>query len=208
MKRILLAGATGLVGGHVLDRAERAGHDVITVGRRSLGRPNREIITDFSEPIPLPTADAAICTLGTTLKTAGSRAAFYAVDHDAVISFAVSAQQAGVNHFLIVTSVGANARAAAYYPRVKGETERDLEAMGFPRLDIVQPGLLLGQRSQKRTVEQWLQRLSPMINPALRGSLHRYRAISAKVVANALVTLCEQDEAGIYRHENRALEQL
>ncbi|MEE4203589.1 MAG: NAD-dependent epimerase/dehydratase family protein [Halieaceae bacterium] len=208
MKQLLLAGATGLVGGHVLDTAEGAGHQVTSVGRRSLGRAGKEVITDFSEPIPLPTADAAICTLGTTLKTAGSRTAFYAVDHDAVINFAISAQRAGVNHFLVVTSVDANARAAAYYPRVKGETERDLEAMGFSRLDIVQPGLLLGQRSEKRTVEQWLQRLSPLINPALRGSLHRYRAISAKVVANALVRLCEQDGVGIYRHENQALEQL
>jgi uncharacterized protein YbjT (DUF2867 family) len=200
---ILLAGATGLVGRSVLDGATGAGDHVTTVGRRASGRAGKEIIADFTALPALPAADVAICALGTTIAAARSRAAFRAVDHDAVLEFARAAQDAGVAHFLVVTAVGANAGANVFYSRVKGETEQDLEDLSFNRLDILQPGLLLGPREEHRPVEALLQRLNPFIDPFMLGPLHRYAGISVEAVAAALLALARQSRAGVYRHENR-----
>jgi uncharacterized protein YbjT (DUF2867 family) len=204
---ILLAGATGLVGQSVLDGAASRGDQVTTVGRRASGRADREIVAEFTALPALPEADVAICTLGTTIAAAGSRAAFRAVDHDAVLQFARAAQNAGVTHFLVVTAVGADPRAAVFYSRVKGEAEQSLQGLGFSRLDILQPGLLLGPRQERRAVEALLQRLNPVIDPFLLGPLNRYAGISAQTVAAALLALSEQSRAGVYRHQNRDMAQ-
>lgn len=208
MTAILLAGATGLVGQAVLDHQDPTTLTINTVGRRATGRGNEEFITNFTSPINLPPADIAICALGTTIASAGSKAAFRAVDHDAVLAFAAAAQTAGVNHFIVVTAVGANPKAGVFYSRVKGETERDLDALGFSRLDIAQPGLLLGERSQSRPVESLLQTVDPVIRLFMRGPMDRYAGIPTSVVGKALLALCAKTEAGVYRHENRALHRL
>jgi uncharacterized protein YbjT (DUF2867 family) len=131
MTAVLLAGATGLVGQAVLDHYDPTTLVISTVGRRVTGQVDQEIVTNFTSAMDLPAADIAICTLGTTIASAGSKEAFRAVDHDAVLAFAVAAQAAGVHHFIVVTAVGANPNAGVFYSRVKGETERDLEALDF-----------------------------------------------------------------------------
>ena len=202
---LILAGATGLVGGIFLAEAESSGHEVLTVGRRSLDRGAREVVTDFTTPFALRHADAAVCTLGTTISTAGSRAGFYEVDHDAVLRFATAAYDGGTRHFLLVSAVGADASSRVFYSRVKGETERDLVALGFERVDIAQPGLLLGARTETRPVEKLLQAADPITRLGLLGPFDRYAGIGAKTVARALLHLCEDSEPGVFRHENRAL---
>ena len=204
--KIIVAGASGLVGGEVVAQADALGVESTLVGRRSLGEGEREIITDFGSAIELPPADAAICTLGTTIAKAGSRRAFYAVDHDAVMTFAESALAANIPHFLVVTAIGADAKAPVYYSRVKGEVERSLEGLGFRRLDIAQPGLLLGSREERRPMEALFQAANPLVRRLLVGPLDRYAGIEAAVVAEALLGLCASDmEPGVFRHENRQL---
>ena len=119
--KMLLAGATGLVGNQVLALGLEQGHEVTTVGRRPTGHASSEIVSSFTELPNLPPADVAICALGTTIRQAGSKEAFRAVDHDAVISFASAAKAADIERFLVVTAVGANAGASVFYSRVKGE---------------------------------------------------------------------------------------
>ncbi|MEM1403559.1 MAG: NAD(P)H-binding protein [Pseudomonadota bacterium] len=204
--KLLLAGASGLVGSHILAQAVARGVEPVLVGRRSLSTDHTEILTTFEQVPELPPADAAICTLGTTIAAAGSRSAFYAVDHDAVLAFAAAARDAGVDHFLVVTAVGASPKAGVYYSRVKGEVERDLTALGFRCLDIVQPGLLLGDRSEHRPVEQFMQIINPVARLLLPGPLSRYAGIKAETVASALLSLGEdQDREGVFRYENAAL---
>jgi uncharacterized protein YbjT (DUF2867 family) len=202
---ILLAGATGLVGRSVITAADARQEQITTVGRRATGLVADEIVCDFSRLPALPAADVAICALGTTIAAAGSRAAFRAVDHDAVLAFASAAHQAGIEHFIVVTAVGARPDAGVFYSRVKGETERDLQALAFNRLDIAQPGLLLGPRQEQRPVEAVMQRISPVLTPFMRGPLDRYAGIDARMVAEALLALARRPEAGVYRHENSAL---
>jgi uncharacterized protein YbjT (DUF2867 family) len=197
---ILLAGATGLVGSGVLALLP----DAVPVGRRATGRAG-EIVADFAALPPLPRADVAICALGTTIRVAGSQAAFRAVDHDAVLAFAIAAKNAGAQHFIVVTAVGADPQSSVFYSRVKGEVERDLANMGFSRLDIIQPGLIIGPRAERRPVEAFFQAVTPLLNPLLVGGLARFGGIGAETVAAAIVTLAGRVVPGHFIHQNRAL---
>jgi uncharacterized protein YbjT (DUF2867 family) len=91
---------------------------------------------------------------------------------------------------------------------VKGEAERDVEAVGFEGLDLVRPGLLLGERTESRPVEALMQRLSPILNPLLVGGLERYGAIDADTVAAAIARLVDRGPDAFHLHENRALRAL
>ena len=197
---ILLAGGTGVIGQALLDHAGNA-HDIITVGRRSTERAAHEIVTDFTNPPALPPAKTAICVLGTTIGKAGSREAFYAVDYGAVMSFAQAARAAGTRQFIVVTAVGADPSSAVFYSRVKGEVERNLRAMGFDRLDIVQPGLLRGPRSEKRPVESLLKAIAPLTDLAMQGAWRRYRSVHANVVARSLLQACKNNTSGVFIHQ-------
>ena len=197
---IVLAGGTGVIGQALLDHAGNA-HDIITVGRRPTERAAHEIVADFTNLPALPPAETAICVLGTTIGKAGSRKAFYAVDYGAVMSFAQAARAAGTRQFIVVTAVGANPSSAVFYSRVKGEVERDLRAMGFDRLDIVQPGLLRGPRSEKRPVESLLKAIAPLTDLAMQGPWRRYRSVHANVVARSLLQACENTTSGVFIHQ-------
>lgn len=221
VRRVLLAGASGLVGSEVrrqlLARAD--GPTLVSLLRRPRrAHPPRDLewVADLSDPARddeltaglralAGDVDACVCALGTTIRQAGSREAFLAVDRDLVIRVATIARALGAKHMVLVSSVGASAQSDNFYLRVKGETERALGELGFERLDLLRPGLLLGERSEKRAAEQWGQRLAPLANPLLRGPLRRYRAITATDVAAAAVAVLSQGEGGRHVHENAAL---
>jgi uncharacterized protein YbjT (DUF2867 family) len=196
----LLAGASGLVGGLVLGLCP----DANPVTRRPIvGRPG--VVADFDDLPPLPEAQIAVCALGTTRAKAGSDAAFRAVDHDAVLAFARATKAAGVTHFILVSSVGANLKASLLYPRTKGEVEAALEQMGFARLDILQPGLLIGPRAERRPVERFLQWAAPVMDLALPRDLG---SLPAQRVAQAIMSLTKRSVPGVFRHGNRAIRAL
>ena len=205
---LLLAGGTGLVGRSIIEVAKDRLISITTVGRRVTGGVENELVVDFTALPILPSADTAICTLGTTMRDAGSKSAFEAVDFDAVVAFARAAKQSGVRHFLIVTAVGADTRSRTFYSRVKGAVEVELTTIGFDRLDILRPGLLLGQRQSRRFVEQVLQDLSPSIALITRGPWARYASISAEQLAGALLALCHETGPGVFYHESPELQSL
>jgi uncharacterized protein YbjT (DUF2867 family) len=187
----LLAGGSGLVGGlaipHLL--APGAFMRVVALGRRPL--PARSGLdpqtVDFAHldtrpPVP---AAAAVCALGTTIRRAGSRAAFEAVDVDAVVAFARWARAGGAPRFVLVSSVGAGPRSSNFYLRCKGEAEDAVAGLGFARFVALRPGLLLGARAEPRPGEAIGRALTPLLNTLLRGPLRRYRGIDADTVARA-----------------------
>jgi uncharacterized protein YbjT (DUF2867 family) len=194
---VLLAGATGLVGGHCLRELIRCSdRQVVVVVRRPLGLrlPFLQTVVselDRLEDMPPPAlttpGGAALCALGTTLRKAGSPEAFRAVDHDGVLTFARWCQRLGARTFVLVSSVGAAADSRNLYLRVKGEVERDVAALGWTRLLILRPGLLLGRRPDRRPAETLAQLAMPLLHPLLRGRLRRYRGIEASVVARAMI---------------------
>ena len=205
---LLLAGGTGLVGRSIIELAKDRLISITTVGRRITGEVENELVVDFADLPILPSADTAICTLGTTMRDAGSNSAFKAVDFDAVMAFARAAKQSGVRHFLVVTAVGADTGSRAFYSRIKGAVEIELTTIGFDRLDILRPGLLLGQRQSRRFVEQVLQDLSPAIALITRGPWARYASISAEQLAGALLALCHEKSPGVFYHQSPELQSL
>jgi uncharacterized protein YbjT (DUF2867 family) len=104
-----------------------------------------------------------------------------------------------------VSSVGADPTSANFYLRLKGETERDVVAVGFARVDIIRPGLLLGDRREFRPAERFAALLAPVVNPLLVGPLARYRAIRAEAVAGAIARLAGAKGRGTIVHEGVAL---
>lgn len=211
---VLLAGATGLVGGQVLARllAAAEGPRVLAPVRRPLPISHARLQALPASPAPGELAAAAdgplsayVCCLGTTLKRAGSREAFLAVDRDLVLALGELARAQGARQAVLVSSVGASAQSNNFYLRVKGEAERGLAALGFDRVDCLRPGLLLGERSEARRAEALGQRLAPLFNPLLRGPLRRYRAIAADDVAAAAVALLGAPDEGRFVHEHAAL---
>ena len=198
---ILLAGGTGVIGQALLDQCAGSAHEIITVGRRPTGRVTQDIVADFSNLPPLPSAETAICLLGTTIGKAGSQKAFRAVDHGAVMSFANAAKACGTRHFLIVTAVGANPSSTVFYSRVKGEVEHDLCTLGFDRLDIMQPGLLRGPRAETRPVETLLKSVAPLADLVMRGPWRRYHSVHKNVVARSLLQACKHPAPGVFKHQ-------
>ena len=200
--KLLLAGGTGLIGRAFLARAQATKLHTTAVGRRTTGMATEDIVTDFADLPAMPSADIAVCTLGTTIRAAGSQDAFQALDFDAVIAFAAAAKAAGVEHFLTVTAVGANPNSSVFYSRVKGEVERELSSMNFQRLDIVRPGLLLGHRTESRPVETLLKWIAPGTDLLMQGQWRRYRSIAAQTVAESLLVLTTHTTPGIYIHQH------
>ena len=198
--RLLLAGGTGLIGGKVLRLGLNDGHEITTVGRRPTGMASSEIVSGFDDLPRLPPADIAICALGTTIRQAGSQAAFRAIDEEAVVSFAAAAKASNVDHFLVVTAVGANPDASVFYSRVKGTAEQRLVEIGFRRLDIIRPGLLLGDRTERRPMEALLQRIAPATDRLMHGKWRRYRSVQSTDVAQCLLGLAADHEPGVYTH--------
>lgn len=197
-----IAGASGLVGGHALDLAlaDPAFSQVVSMGRRPSGRESSKLVersVDFSalDPGDAPAPTVALCALGTTIGKAGSKEAFRAVDHDAVLAFAKAAKDRGAQCFVVVTALGANATSMVFYNRVKGEVEAALRAMAWPSLVIAQPSLLLGDRSESRPAERVSIVLSRAFAPLLKPFAGR--PIEASAVARAVIDAARTQPAGV-----------
>ncbi len=208
--RIAMIGATGLIGRALAPLLVAAGHEVVLVGRRSAGvaaaREKIGPMADWPSMIADESADVAISTLGTTIKQAGSWDAFRAVDVDAVLGFAGAAKAAGARQMLSVSSVGALHGARNRYLAMKGEAERGLEQLKFERLDIVRPGLLLGNRGgDPRMGERIAIAVSPFLGLLLRGKLDKFAAIRADQVAAAMAALVGSAGEGQRVHFNHDL---
>jgi uncharacterized protein YbjT (DUF2867 family) len=195
MKTALIAGASGLVGRHLLDflLATDEYDRVVSVGRRKLPLEHPKLhqeVVDFAAlegaGLDLQCADA-YCCLGTTIRQAGSQEKFRAVDHGAVLALAWAVQRRGAQRFFVVTAMGADARSRVFYNRVKGETEEALQVLDFATLAIFRPSLLLGQRDRPRFGERVGTVLMWLADPLMFGPLRKYRAIRADVVARAML---------------------
>ncbi|MBO6635951.1 NAD(P)H-binding protein [Parvibaculum sp.] len=210
----LVAGATGLVGGHLVRQliADASCRKLVTLTRRppeGVASPKLNgVIADFGKfdvSLTGVAADDAYCALGTTIKTAGSQAAFYTVDHDYIVAFANAAKAAGAKRFMLVSAIGADATSSIFYSRVKGETERDVEALGFEALHIFRPGLLLGERAERRTLEGIGMGLAPYLNPLMLGPARVYRSIPAATVAGAMRGAAASGLSGRHVHTYDAM---
>jgi uncharacterized protein YbjT (DUF2867 family) len=193
MRRVGLAGATGLVGQCLLEGllADASVGAVHTFGRRAPAVAHPKLtahVVDFAALPDFPPVDEVYLALGTTIKLAGSQSAFRAVDFDANLAVARAALAAGARRAGVVSAMNADAGASIFYNRVKGELEDTLRALNFEALVIARPSLLLGDRDAlgqpARLVEKISMRAAKLLAPLLPAD---YRAIPAVDVAHALL---------------------
>ena len=201
MTRILLAGASGLVGREVLRQAladPRVG-EIVAPARRPLAADAklRNPLVDF-DALPADAAwwkvDAVICTLGTTIRDAGSQATFRKVDHDYPLAVARHALAHGATTFVLTSASGADADSRIFYSRTKGELERSLRTLGYRSLCLLRPGLLGGERERRRPLEHAGMQLLGAIGPLLP---RRYRVVPAERVAASLLRMALDAEPGV-----------
>ena len=200
---VMVAGATGLVGRAVLaallaDKRYRAIH---TLGRRAAhpphGRLTHHAVADFTRLPPLPAVNDVFIALGTTIKVAGSRAAFSAVDHDAVLAIANAAHKAGATRLAVVSAMGADPASRVFYSRVKGETEAALQAIGYATLVIARPSMLAGDRGALAQPPRLGERVGLALMGVLKPMIPRnYQAVQAADVARAMVRAMAADRIG------------
>ncbi|MCI4235888.1 NAD-dependent dehydratase [Dickeya dianthicola] len=199
--KLLLVGATGLVGHQVLLKAlaDTRITQVVAPVRRVLPAHDKLIAPPVNfEQLPQDVdwwqADAVICTLGTTIKVAGSQAAFYRVDHDYPLAAARLAHAHGTGTYVLNSAAGANASSRFFYNRVKGELERDLAGLGFSSLTLVRPGLIGGERDERRPGEWAAQQVLRVLHPLLPLS---WRINPAGRIADALLEAALAPSAGV-----------
>lgn len=212
--KILIVGATGLIGGLLTRKLVEQGRDGSL--HLLLRRPYREdvgkakIHVQLQENWPAAIAkikpDIAISCLGSTMKKAGSKEEFAAVDRDLVGSVVAAAKAAGARQFIAISSTMADSSASSFYLKTKGEAEDLLRAQKFDRLDILRPGLLRGERvGDSRLGESLAIAASPVLDLLLHGKFRRYRSILASDVAEAIVALMGETVPGVFVHENDAI---
>lgn len=192
-RRVLLAGATGLVGGEILKAvlADPAVAAVHGLSRRplSVGHPKLQThVVDFSRLPALPQADEVYLALGTTIRVAGSQAAFRAIDLDANLAVAQAAVGAGARRIGLVSAVGASVASPVFYSRVKGELEDALKSLDLAALVIARPSLLLGDRDALKQPPRLGEKLATPVARLLAPVFpRRYRPVPAHAVAQSLV---------------------
>lgn len=187
MSQVLITGGTGLVGDHLLRMLiqEKRVSGIAAPTRRPLAdiphvfNPHDPQLTDALAQVSTP-VDIAFCCLGTTRREAGSKEAFVHADYTLVIDTALTAKKLGASHFLVVSALGASAHSPFFYNKVKGEMEEALIAQQWPRLTIVRPSMLLGDRQKRRFNESLMAPLFQL----LPGN---WKSIDARDVARAML---------------------
>lgn len=232
----IVAGGSGLVGTQLLHKlfTHNQYDQVIAVGRRELTLKHPKLVqiqVDFNQLHNVHLEDKlrendlggdnhalitalksgdfvmhAFCSLGTTIKEAGSKENFYKIDHDFVLSFARWTSQLGASKFLYVSAIGADANSSIFYNKVKGEIERDLKPLSFDYIGIFQPSILLGNRKEARLGED----IGKVVMKALTflGIYKKYKPIYDYQVANAMLHHAVKDKKGIETISSKEMHEL
>jgi uncharacterized protein YbjT (DUF2867 family) len=215
MNTVIVAGATGLVGREcvklmLVDAEVRAVHALVRCKTETRHLKYLDHLVDWrhlenGRVVGKNGLDSAICCLGTTMKSAGSQAAFKQVDLDYVLAFAHFAKARGAQAFALVSAAGADPKSSLFYNRVKGEAEAAVRALGFESVTIVRPSFLIGERAENRPGERFAIAAMNLFKPLVPA---KYRPIAASAVAQALVRGVLEKASGVSVIESDALQRL
>ena len=216
MKTALIIGATGLAGSHLLkallasDKYEK----VISFSYRETEYSHPKLVkhkVNFDNPqdfCNLVRGDDFFCTIGTTIKKAGSKQAFKKVDFTYPQQFAKCAMENGVPNFLIISALGANAKSSNYYMQTKGEIEDYLRQGNFQSVSIMRPSLLVGDRDEFRFAEKIGGMVMKLFSFAFVGPLKKYKAINGETLANAMFNIAQKNSSGFNVYLSDELQEL
>ena len=196
---VVMLGATGAVGNHValtlagLPDRQRL-RRLTLLGRRpaanvrgvSVAQVPIDIFDQATYEPALAGHDVAVCTLGVGQPSQMSRAEFLKIDRDAVLAFAAACQRQGVRHFELLSSVGAQAASPSFYLRTKGQLEDRLKALGFERLSLFQPSMILTPTNRYGLLQAITLAVTPVINPVLCGPARKFRGIAVETLGRAM----------------------
>ena len=207
-QRVLVVGATGLVGHNLLRLLSRdiTIAEVRALVRRSLPPQDKspvvnELITDFEQLQEHPEwfeVDMVFCALGTTIAKAKTKEAFRHVDYDYPLAIAKAARSKGAHHFLLVSAIGANRQSKFFYNRVKGDLENAIISLGYPSVTIARPSILLGERKEHRFGETLGKKISWLF-PA------QWAGVEALQVAAALIEAAHEATPGVTILDNKKM---
>lgn len=198
-KTALILGASGLVGSHCLEEALGCGkyQQILVAGRREIPGCDPRVtqrVGDMSDMDSLLAGlqiDDVFCCLGTTIRQAGSKTAFENVDRVMPVAAARALRHQGLQHFLVISSMGADPESGIFYNRTKGHMEQDLQALDLPALSIFRPSLLAGSREESRPMEKLGICAGRALRFAFVGPLKNYALIEADHVARAMVQVAQ-----------------
>lgn len=216
MKTALIIGSTGLIGSYLLhlllDSNEYT--KVITFVKRDTGIKHPKLtqhIIDFDKPETykeLVVGDDFFCTIGTTIKKAGSKEAFRKVDFEYPKQFATYALQNKVKQFLIISSLGADANSGNFYLKTKGEIQDFLKKCDFESVAVLQPSLLLGNRTEFRLGEKIGAFFMKTLSFLLLGNLKKYKAIQSEAVGKAMLVIAQKNNSGFIIYESDVIQEI
>ena len=216
MKTALIIGSTGLIGSQLLNFLLDSNDylKVITFVKRDTGIKHPKLsqhVIDFDKPETykdLVVGDDFFCTIGTTIKKAGSKEAFRKVDFEYPRQFAAFALQNKVKQFLIISSLGADAKSGNFYLKTKGEIQDFLKDCNFESVSVLQPSLLLGNRTEFRLGEKVGAFFMKSLSFLFLGNLKKYKPIECKTVAKALLKIAQTNNKGFKIYESDAIQEI
>jgi uncharacterized protein YbjT (DUF2867 family) len=200
----MIAGATGLTGSEILKNLinNTQVSKLLVFTRKELNQQSQKIVNvlieKFNDQIDInETVDVGVCSIGTTIKKAGSQKKFFEIDHDAIIEFAKLCKRVGVKKFILVSASGANANSRIFYNRVKGLTELDIIKMNFEALIIYRPGLLIGNRHENRPIERVAVNSTKILSKILPKKVINTFSTSIETLARCIDKNCLDSTDGI-----------
>ena len=216
MKTALIIGSTGLIGSQLLNSLLDSNDyiKVITFVKRDTGIKHKKLnqhIIDFDAPDTykdLIVGDDYFCTIGTTIKKAGSKEAFRKVDFEYPSQFASFAVQNKVKQFLIISSLGADSKSGNFYLKTKGEIQDFLKNCNFESVPVLQPSLLLGIRTEFRLGEKVGAFFMKTLSFLFLGNLKKYKPIESRTVAKALLSIAQSNNKGFKIYESDAIQEI
>ena len=216
MKTALVIGSSGLIGSHLLNLLLESSHydKVVTFVKRDTGIKHPKLtqhIIDFDKPETykeLVVGDDLFCTIGTTIKKAGSQNAFRKVDFEYPSKFAAFALLNKVKHYLIISSLGADAKSGNFYLKTKGEIQDFLKDCNFESVSVLQPSLLLGNRTEFRLGEKVGAFFMKTLSFLFFGNLKKYKPIEGKTVAKALLKIAQTNNKGFKIYESDVIQEI
>ncbi|MGQ7844025.1 NAD(P)H-binding protein [Granulosicoccus sp. 3-233] len=204
-----MLGATGAVGTEVVQslRGDARLTKLALLGRRELSGVAQSTITQHRIDVLNPDSYAsllsgyqcAICTLGVGEPSSVSREEFLRIDKQAVIDFATACRQSGVEHFQLLSSVGADARSRSFYLRSKGELNESLEALNFRRLSLFQPSMIITPVNRYGISQALTLALWPGLSRILFGPLQKFRGIDVSTLGKAMALNSWSEGRGVER---------